>query len=162
MHCHESHIIPLLKTGIAKSCGLHTSLIKNFYSMKTILKSTGINIHRLNYPVIEKNIDQEIRIISFRRSNHNRSILKLEVMHLNHDNYRIFLNGQRLSLIISESMEYTRPLHLHNIDWKFYNRQTYEVLRNVIIWLPEVNMYLVKYYIIPNSQILKVILEKMS
>jgi hypothetical protein len=130
--------------------------------MKTTLKSTGASIHKFNYPVIEKNIYHEIKIISFRMNKHNRSILKLEVMPLKDDNYRIFLNGQRLSLIISESMEYQRPLHLHNIDWKVYNRQTYEVLRNVIIWLPEVNMYLVKYYIIPNSHIIKVILAKPS
>jgi hypothetical protein len=130
--------------------------------MKTTLKSTGLNIHRFDYPVIEKNIDQEIKIISYQMKNHKKSILKIEAGNLKDDSYRIFLNGQRLSLIISESIEYNRPLYLHHIDWKVYNRQTYEVLRNVIIWLPEVNMYLVKYYIIPNSQILKVILEKMS
>ncbi len=130
--------------------------------MKTTLKSTGIGVRKFNYPVIEKNIDQGIKIISFRSYKNKRSILKLEVMPVRNDNYRIFLNGQRLSLIISDSIEYQRPLHLHNIDWKVYNRQTYEVLRNVIIWLPEVNMYLVKYYIIPNSQIIKVILTKAS
>jgi hypothetical protein len=130
--------------------------------MKTTFKSTGLKIQRFDYPVIEKNIDQEIKIISYHMKNHKRSILKLEARNLKDDSYRVFLNGQRLSLIISESIEYNRPLYLHNIDWKVYNRQTYEVLKNVIIWLPEVNMYLLKYYKIPNSKIIKVILEKAS
>jgi hypothetical protein len=130
--------------------------------MKTTFKSTGLKIQRFDYPVIEQNIDQEIKIISYHMKNHKRSILKLEARNLKDDSYRVFLNGQRLSLIISESIEYNRPLYLHNIDWKVYNRQTYEVLKNVIIWLPEVNMYLLKYYKIPNSKIIKVILEKAS
>lgn len=130
--------------------------------MKTTSKTTGIDINRYYYPVIENKVDQEIRILSFRRNHNKRSILKVESTHLKDDNYRIFLNGQRLSLIISESVEYQKPLHLHNIDRKIFNRQTYEVLRNVVIWLPEVNMVLVKYYLIQNRQILKVILEKIS
>jgi hypothetical protein len=130
--------------------------------MNTKLKSTRIGMHRLYYPVIEKNINQEIKILSFRSNHHKRSILKLEAVHLKDDNYRIFLNGQRLSIIISESVEYQKPFHMHNIDRKVFNRQTYEVLRNVVIWLPEIDMYLVKYYPIPNSRIIKVVLSKAS
>jgi hypothetical protein len=130
--------------------------------MKTIIKPTGNNSGRINFPVVEKNIDHEIKIISFRSNHNNRSILKLGVNDLNDDNYRVYLNGQRLSLIISEPVEYSRPVHLHNINWKFYNRQTYEVLRNVIIWLPDINMCLVRHYMIPHSQVLKIILEKAS
>jgi hypothetical protein len=128
--------------------------------MKTTLKSTNINMHRYNYPIVEKNSTSEIKIISFRRNHNNKSILKLGVSSINDSNYRVYLNGQRLSLIISEHAEYSKPIYMRNIDRKFYNRENYEVLRNVIIWLPEVNMDLVNYYLMPHSQVLKVIMEK--
>jgi hypothetical protein len=128
--------------------------------MKTTLKTTGINMHRNNYPIVEKKSVNEIKIISFKRSHNNKSILKLVVSNINDSNYRVYLNGQRLSLIISEHAEYSKPIYIHNMDKKFYNRENYEVLKNVIIWLPEVNMDLVKYYLMPHSQVLKVIMEK--
>ena len=128
--------------------------------MKTTLKSTGINMHRFSYPVVEKNSASKIKILSFRRNHNHKSILKLGVSNLNDNNYRVYINGQRLSLIISEHAEYSKPIYMHNIDRKFYNMENYEVLRNVIIWLPEVNMDLVNYYLMPNSQVLKVIMEK--
>jgi hypothetical protein len=128
--------------------------------MKTTLKSTGISMHRYNYPIVEKNSASEIKIISFRRNHNNKSILKLGVSNLSDNNYRVYLNGQRLSLIISEHAEYSKPIYMRNIDRKFYNRENYEVLKNVIIWLPEVNMDLVNCYLMPHSQVLKVIMEK--
>jgi hypothetical protein len=128
--------------------------------MKTTLNSPDINIHRFSYPIVEKNSFNKIKILSFRRNYKNKSILKLGVTNINDSNYRVYLNGHRLSLIISEHAEYSKPIYMHNIDHKFYDRETYEVLRNFIIWMPEVNMDLVKYYIMPHSQILKVIMEK--
>jgi len=128
--------------------------------MKTTLKSADINMQRFSYPIVEKNSASEIKIISFRRNHNNKSILKLGVTNINDNNYRVYLNGQRLSLIISEHAEYSKPIYMRNIDHRFYNRENYEVLRNVIIWLPEVNMDLVKYYLMPHSQVLIVIMEK--
>jgi len=125
--------------------------------MRTILNSTIDALNLIKYPTIDKNNDLKIEIVSFRRFERNYH-LQLSVMHLESDNYQLFLKGTCLTFIISEPWVSARPLHMHNVNWKIYNHQTYEVLKHADIWLPGDNFYLIKHVAYPENQLLEVIL----
>jgi hypothetical protein len=127
--------------------------------MKALIKSRGYIAPDGNVPFIIKKNDVNAEMIDFKRVNQYYNIAIGNII-LSNDSYRIFLNGHYLTLIISESKEAKRPLHLHNIEWNFYRQYKYEVMKNIDIWLPGDNFYLVKHYLVAESNVLNIVLGK--
>jgi hypothetical protein len=128
--------------------------------MKTMAKGSTDILNRINSPFIINKSNVEIKLMDFHKVN-RYYVLLLNVMNLSDDNYRIFLKGHYLSLIISEPKEVSKPVHIHNMDWNLYNNQSYEILKSVDVWLPGDNFYLIKHYLLSEDQVLKVFLGKM-
>ena len=129
--------------------------------MKTLLKTTGEVDHTLGTPFLVKKNDPDIKIKDFQKI-HNNYILQLCVANISKDNYRIFINGFYLTLILSEPKEITRPIHVHNMNWSIYSRKSYDLMRNIDIWLPGDNFYLIRHYSVPEEELLKIILCKIQ
>jgi hypothetical protein len=111
----------------------------------------------IRYPHIDANGDLKIEWIKFNNSG-KHYILKMNISNLENDNYRLCLDGSRLSVIISEPLDYSRPIHLHNINWKMFTHQTFDLLKQADIWLPGDNFYLIRHLALPDDNILEVIL----
>ena len=103
----------------------------------------------------------ESRLVDF-KENGNNYLLQIELKNIKYDNYRIFQNGQYLNLIISEEVEIERPVYLHNVNWSQYAHLKYDVMKRIIILLPEDDFYLVKHNIINGDHILNIYLGKMQ
>ena len=111
-------------------------------------------------PFLMKKKDTSIKVIDFQKI-HKNYLLQLEMPNISDDNYRIFIKGYYLTLILSEQKEINRPVHIHNMKWDIYRQSNYELMRNIDIWLPGDNFYLIKHYTIPEKQLLKILLGKM-
>jgi hypothetical protein len=129
--------------------------------MRTIMNSKPNVLYTREYPYVEKNHDLKIEIVDFQKSDKNY-ILQIGLTNLEKDNYRIFSKGAYLTLIISVSNEYSRPIHMHDVNWKLYERPTFETLKYADIWLPGDNFYLIRHIAYPEINLLKVILGKMN
>ncbi len=125
--------------------------------MRTIMNSTADMPKIIEYPFLDKKDDLKIELVNFQKST-KHFILQLSVINLESDNYRLFLKGSCLTLVVSEPHEYSRPIHIHDINWKIYNHQSYEVLKHSEIILPGDNFYIVRHFAYPESQLLEVIL----
>ncbi len=110
-------------------------------------------------PFIIKKNDFDINMVDYNSDKHYLEI-SLSYLNLSNDNYRLFLNGHYLTLIVSEVKEAKRPLHLHNMDWNIYRQHNYEVMRSLDVWLPGDNFYLVRHFLVPGNKILKIVLGK--
>ncbi len=113
----------------------------------------------IEYPYVKNNDNLKVELINFKKSE-KHYILQVGIINLESDNYRLFLKGSCLSVILSEPREFSRPVHMHNINWKVYSRQSYEVLKHVDIWLPGDNFYLIRHFAYPSDQLLEVILGR--
>jgi hypothetical protein len=113
-----------------------------------------------NIPFLLKKNETKIRVIDFKKV-HNNYLLQLAIPNVSEDNYRLFIKGFYLTLIISEQKEVNRPVHIHNMTWDFYKNSNYELMRNIDIWLPGDNFYLIKHYSVPEDQLLNIFLGKM-
>ncbi|MGD2035023.1 MAG: hypothetical protein PVF73_08205, partial [Bacteroidales bacterium] len=78
--------------------------------MKTMAKGSTDILNRINSPFIINKSNVEIKLMDFHKVN-RYYVLLLNVMNLSDDNYRIFLKGHYLSLIISEPKEVSKPVH---------------------------------------------------
>lgn len=74
------------------------------------------------------------------------------------DNYRILLQGSKLILIISELRPIEQPVYLHNIDRRSLSHDAYERIQSVSVNLPEASYYLIKHYVVPRENSLKIVL----
>jgi hypothetical protein len=128
--------------------------------MKALVNPVSRIENNLNTPFIVKKNDMAVRLIGFQKMNQYH-ILQLGMVSLERDNYRIFLNGHYLTLIVSEHKEISRPVQIHNNQWGLLYHQDYEVMKNVDIWLPGDNFYLIKHYLMPGNEILKIFLGEM-
>ena len=127
--------------------------------MRTIARSESHIIQKMNAPFILHRNGMDIKLVNYVESN-NVHMIQLGLENINSDNYRIYLKGQYLTLIISEMKEISKPLYIKNVDLDFYYHQGYEVMKSVDIWLPGNNFYLIKHYAVPEEQILKIFLGK--
>jgi hypothetical protein len=128
--------------------------------MKAIVKSVLEKAQNMSTPFLIKKNDADIKIIDFQKI-HNRHVLQLDVLNLTKDNYRVFIKGNYLTVIVSEPKEINRPVRIHNMNWSINSQANYEVMKNIDIWLPGNNFYLIQHYIVPESQVLTIILGRM-
>lgn len=125
--------------------------------MKALEKLNHEIANKLNTPFVIKRNDNKVKINDFQQDK-DHYILELGALNLKSDNYRIFLKGHYLTLIVSEIREISKPLHVHNMTWHLYKQQAYEVMKSIDIWLPGNNFYLVRHFVLPEDQTLKIIL----
>ena len=88
-------------------------------------------------------------------------IITLFSLLFNEDNFRFFLHENKLVIVITEKVQSARQ-ELPVVDWHRFHGSTYERLRNVSIYLPGDNFYLLRHIVIPEKFLLKVILGQVK
>lgn len=128
--------------------------------MKTLANNIDIFPHKINVPYILTPNNLDIKIIGHEKIN-NRYLITVQTIPIEDDGYRVFLNGRYLSIIISQVHEISRPLYTRNINLNSFDKRNYEVFRSVEIMLPGNNFYLVRHYLLPGNQIMKILLGEL-
>lgn len=129
--------------------------------MKTLVKEIDMGEGKLISPSVIQSNDEKIKVIDFYRLSRYH-ILQISINDIENDNYRIFLKGRYITLIISELREISMPMHIHNMNWNFENYHSYEVMKHVDILLPGDDFYLVRHYAILKKQVLIIVLGKIN
>lgn len=111
--------------------------------------------------IINNHNEAEIKLLDFQKKN-QLYLLQLELKSIRIDNYRIFLKDRYLTLVVSEIRELEKPVYLHNMSWQEVDSEGYEVMKNIELWLPGDNFYLVKHFFVPASNLLNIYLGRSS
>jgi hypothetical protein len=121
--------------------------------MKTMQKW----INQDQTPFIMGKKEAEITLIKAEKKN-NHLFLQLAGDCLKNDNYRLFLKGKYLTVVLIEEKNLARPIYVHNLNWEQYDYSGYELVKTVDIFLPGDNFYLIRHSYLSANQILNVIL----
>ncbi|MCB2195046.1 MAG: hypothetical protein KQH79_04260 [Bacteroidetes bacterium] len=100
------------------------------------------------------------QIIDFRPYFSNHYLLKIKIDNINKDNYRLALSNNILTIIMFESVEFNKPVHLHNYKLNdLVQESAYDEVKSIDFTLPEDDFYLIDYKVAYKG-ILKVTLGK--
>jgi hypothetical protein len=108
-------------------------------------------------PFIIGKKDEEISLIKAVKKHHHL-VLQIAGSCLKDDNYRLFLKGKYLTIVLIEEKLVARPIYVHNVNWEEYDHSGYEQVKTVDIFLPGDNFYLIRHSFLTNDQVLNVIL----
>ena len=115
-------------------------------------------INRLRNSINSKR--SKAKILDFREDYKNHFVLKLKIDGLKFDNYRLVLLNNQLTVIMFESIEFNKPVHLHNYRLnELMEDTTYEEFQSIDFKLPENDFYLINHKVIFNG-LLKITLGK--
>ncbi len=76
------------------------------------------------------------------------------------DNLKIKLNGNRITVIVIETVGLDKEFPDVFVDWQMYLRKPYVKMRSFQVLLPGDNFYLVRYYVIQEQFLLKIVLQQ--
>jgi hypothetical protein len=127
--------------------------------MKVLDKLTNNVENKLYKPYMINNSDLEIKLVNFQK-NKNKFLLQVELDIMGNDNYRLLIKGNYLTLIVTEKKEISRPIYIHNINWRLFDNSEYEVMKSVDFLLPGNNFYLVRHFFVPADKILNIYLAR--
>ena len=102
--------------------------------------------------------DLENKIVNF-KLNGNFYNLILKIKNIESNNYRVFLEKSRLMIVVAVNHYLSRPLHMHNFLDNSADQFHYEVMRQVQVWLPADNFYLLRHFLDVEEGNLKIILK---
>lgn len=123
--------------------------------MKSIVKQNNTD----NSQLIGYRKDQEIKLMDVEKTKHGY-FLQIKINKLEKDNYRLFVKGKYLTILLVELKEVSRPIHFHNLKLHNFEDTYYEVIKSYDLWLPGDNFYLVRHFYVPADQILHVFLGR--
>ena len=102
----------------------------------------------------------KVEIVDYKEDKGNLVITLFSVL-FHEDNFRFLLHENKLVIVITEKVQSARQ-DIPVVDWHRFNGSTYERLRNVSIYLPGNNFYLLRHFLIPEKFLLKVILGQVT
>ena len=111
-------------------------------------------------PFLINRSDLDISLVDFQKMN-KIYMMTFNTTKLDEDSYRVFLKGHYLTLIISEPKVISKPFYTHKINWHSFAHNSYEVFKTVDVWLPGNNFYLIRHYMMPGNQVLRILLGEL-
>jgi len=103
---------------------------------------------------------EKVEIVDYVEDNDSLVISLYSALFLE-DSFRFFFHGNKLVVVISERVQSMRP-NMPVVDWHRFSGATYERLRNVSIFLPGDNFYLMRHFLVPEQYLLKLFLGQVT
>jgi len=139
-----------------------------FYDLFTlkieIMKAVANQIEHKKYiEPFHFSIDEthdKVEIVDYSEDNGDVAITLFSLMFIE-DNFRFFLDGNKLVIVVTEKVQSTSG-DMPIMDWYRFNTVNHERLRNVSIFLPGDNFYLLRHFLIPEKYLLKIFLGQVT
>jgi hypothetical protein len=116
----------------------------------------------VGYGIID-NKKTQAKIIDFVPDQNHHFILKLKISNINDDNYKLVFNNNQLTVILFESIEFNKPVYIHNYRLNdLAENPSYDELKSIDFILPDDDYYLIGHKVMPHKGILEVIFGKIN
>jgi hypothetical protein len=108
-------------------------------------------------PFIIGKKDEELSLIKAEKKHHQLT-LQIAGSCLKDNNYRLFIKGKYLTIVLIEEKLVARPIYVHNLNWQQSDYSGYEKVKTFDIFLPGDNFYLIRHSFLTKDHVLNVIL----
>lgn len=78
------------------------------------------------------------------------------------NNYKLFIREKHLGIVISEHIEFNRPVYLHHYNLQSYQQQSYERFHSASVLLPGYNYRLISHFFDTEKNYLEIVLGNSS
>jgi hypothetical protein len=74
---------------------------------------------------------------------------------------KISIGESKIVIIVSELVGFNKSFATYISDWQTYSQQSYVRMRNISLFLPGDNFYLLRHFVVPEKFLLNIILGKL-
>ena len=74
---------------------------------------------------------------------------------------KISIRESKIVIIVSEQVGFGKSTTNYTSDWQTYSQQSYLRMRNISLFLPGDNFYLLRHFVVPEKLLLNIILGKL-
>ncbi|GAB1451253.1 hypothetical protein MASR2M47_13090 [Draconibacterium sp.] len=74
---------------------------------------------------------------------------------------KISIRESKIVIIVSELVGFNKSVATYVSDWQNYGQQSYVRMRNISLFLPGDNFYLLRHFVVPEKFLLNIILGKL-
>lgn len=105
---------------------------------------------------------EQVQIIDYFNDPQNGQLIISLRSHLFAENQqKIYLRENKLIIIVSELVRTYKSDSTYVSDWQTYGQQAYVRMRNISLFLPGDNFYLLRHYFVPEKLILNIVIGKL-
>lgn len=134
--------------------------MKAIHNNTESFKNFGIEKIRIENHEFVK--DNDVKIIDFYEdADKAQMVISLYSRLFSDNRQKIYISENKLVIIVSELVRTISPDTVYISDWLSYSQQSYTRFRNISMFLPGDNFYLLRHYFIPESYILNIIIGKL-
>ena len=74
---------------------------------------------------------------------------------------KISIRESKIVIIVSELVGFNKSVATYISDWQTYSQRSYVRMRNISLFLPGDNFYLLRHFVVPEKFLLNIILGKL-
>lgn len=105
---------------------------------------------------------EQVQIIDYFDDPQNgQLIISLRSQLFAENQQKIYLRENKLIIIVSELVRTYKSDSTYVSDWQTYGQQAYVRMRNISLFLPGDNFYLLRHYFVPEKLILNIVIGKL-
>lgn len=105
---------------------------------------------------------EQVQIIDYFDDPQNgQLIISLRSQLFAENQQKIYLRENKLIIIVSELVRTCKSDSTYLSDWQTYGQQAYVRMRNISLFLPGDNFYLLRHYFVPEKLILNIVIGKL-
>jgi hypothetical protein len=130
--------------------------------MKAIINNTDLSHHHVIDKVYfeDQEAQNDVEIIEYCEEQVKGEVfLSLYSPLFSENHQKIYIRDNKLIIIVSEII-HSLPKTTYISDWQNYSQQSYVRMRNISLFLPGDNFYLLRHFLIPERFLLNIIIGK--
>jgi len=132
--------------------------------MKAIINNTELLHNTIMGKVHfeDQEVSKEVKIIDyFEDPAKGQLIVSLYSQLFSENQQKIYIRDNKLIIIVSELINTVKSNNTYVSDWQSYSQQSYVRMRNISLFLPGDNFYLLRHFLIPEKYLLNIIIGKL-
>jgi hypothetical protein len=104
----------------------------------------------------------EVKIIEYCEDTENgQLVISLYSQLFLESQLKISIRESKIVIIVSEQVGFNKSATTYTSDWQTYSQQSYVRMRNISLYLPGDNFYLLRHFVVPEKFLLNIILGKL-
>ena len=130
--------------------------------MKAIINNTDLSNHHLIEKVYfeDQEAKNNVEIIDYYEDQVKGQVfMSLYSPLFSENQQKIYIRENKLIIIVSETI-HSLSKTTYVSDWQNYSQQSYIRMRNISLFLPGDNFYLLRHFLIPEKFLLNIIIGK--
>jgi hypothetical protein len=107
-------------------------------------------------------VADEVKVVEFNEDTEKgQIIISLYSQLFSESQLKISIRESKIVIIVSELVGFNKTTSNYISDWQTYSQKTYVRMRNISLFLPGDNFYLLRHFIVPEKFLLNIILGKL-